>query len=247
MKMAENGLVQYGRRRIQYQVVRRSRRKTVTIAVDPARGVVLYAPRQAKKEKLSRIVLRKAPWIVRKLAQIQEVAQPVSAREFVSGESFLYLGRHYRLRVVKVGAKEEQSVKAWRGRFLVSVDRNLSEKAQARKTRDLLMEWYRAHAQERLPERAEKYAKKSGVPAPKIWIRSQQKRWGSCDAKGNLRFNWYIIMAPMSLVDYVVAHELCHLKNSNHSEGFWKAIRILMPDFGLRRERLRREGIQYLL
>jgi len=247
MKMAENGLVQYGRRRIQYQVVRRSRRKTVTIAVDPAQGVVLYAPRQAQEEKLSRIVLGKAPWIVSKLAQIQEAAQPVSAREFVSGESFLYLGRNYRLRVVKVGAKEEQAVKAWRGKFLVSVDRNLSEKARAKKTRALLMEWYQAHAQERLPERAERYAIRSGEQAPKVWIRNQQKRWGSCDAKGHLRFNWHIIMAPMSLVDYVVAHELCHLQYPNHSEGFWKAMRILMPDFELRRERLRREGIKYLL
>jgi len=83
--------------------------------------------------------------------------------------------------------------------------------------------------------------------ATKVLIRNPEKRWGSCDKNGSLRFNWHIVMAPMSLLDYVVAHELCHLKSKDHSEAFWKAMRTLMPDYEARRDRLRREGNKFSL
>ena len=113
--------------------------------------------------------------------------------------------------------------------------------------RDLLVKWYKDHARLRLPERVAIFAQRVGSPVPPVYIRDQQKRWGSCSRKGELRFNWRIIMAPMSLVDYVVAHEVCHLKVHNHSSAFWKLLRKLMPDYEIRRERLRVLGVQFLL
>ena len=79
----------------------------------------------------------------------------------------------------------------------------------------------------------------------KLMIRQPQKRWASCDKDGNLRFNWRVIMAPMVLVDYIVAHELCHLRHLDHSPAYWRMLRSVMPDFERRRERLRVNGPRY--
>jgi len=107
--------------------------------------------------------------------------------------------------------------------------------------------WYRKQAGRRLPERVEQFAARAGIECPPVLIRDQQKRWGSCSSKGELRFNWRIIMAPMSLVDYVVAHEVCHLKVRDHSPAFWKLLGTILPDYETRRERLRVKGLWYRL
>lgn len=91
------------------------------------------------------------------------------------------------------------------------------------------------------------YARRLGVAPARILVRSQAKRWGSCSRDGTLRFNWRIIMAPLSVVDYVIAHELCHLLHPNHGRRFWDALAAIMPDHAVRRELLRREGPRYRL
>jgi predicted metal-dependent hydrolase len=108
--------------------------------------------------------------------------------------------------------------------------------------RKAVVTWYRHHAAERLPERAAIWARKMGVTVPVVLIRDQRRRWGSCDPKGNLRFNWRIVQAPMRLVDYVVAHELVHLAHRNHTAAFWAALGRVMPDYEARREALRGMG-----
>lgn len=91
------------------------------------------------------------------------------------------------------------------------------------------------------------YAERLGVDKPKVLVRDQAKRWGSCTSKGELRFNWRIVMGPMSLVDYVVAHEVCHLRVADHSARFWKLLGMIQPDHETCKERLRREGINFRL
>ena len=178
MKQPETGTVQFGRFLIEYAVIRRARRKTVTIAVDPTQGVILYAPEKATAERLNKIVAGKAAWIEKRLRQFDEVAMPPPAREFVSGESFLYLGRHYRLQVARVNKPEEPMVKAWRGRFLVKVDWGLSERARTAAARRLLVEWYKDHARERILKHAEHVMKKLGMAGTNVLIRNPEKRCG---------------------------------------------------------------------
>ena len=108
--------------------------------------------------------------------------------------------------------------------------------------RKAVVAWYRHHAAPRLPERAAIWAKKMGVPVPLVLIRDQRRRWASCDPKGNLRFNWRLIQAPMRLVDYVVAHELVHLAHRKHTAAFWAALGRAMPDYEARRGALRGLG-----
>ncbi len=239
----EKGTISFGRKNIDFLVKRSKKRKTVSIFVDPLEGVFLRAPLTPSLEILSKLLHSKAIWILDKQHRIKESSGQLTKREFVTGESFLYLGRHLRLKVLK--SKTESKITVKGGRFLVnlnSLDRNLN---RTKVIRNMLSSWYEKHAGVVLLKRVEIYSKRLKITIPKIILANQTKRWGSCNQKGQICFNWHIIMAPLSLVDYVVTHELCHLRYINHSENFWKLLGSVMPDYESRRERLRKEGSRY--
>jgi predicted metal-dependent hydrolase len=111
----------------------------------------------------------------------------------------------------------------------------------------LLIHWYKKYGRRVLLKRATFYSYKLGISSPEIVLADQKKRWGSCNAKGQIRLNWRIVMAPVFLIDYVVAHELCHLKFNDHSRDFWKTLGNILPDYEVRRERLRKEGANFYI
>lgn len=223
----ERSSIQFGLTPIPYMIRRSARRQTVTIAVDPSEGVLLFAPTAATVERLDKLVHKKAPWIVTQMRALDRDGTS-TPREFVSGETFLYLGRQYRLRLLR--AVEGVSLQGgW-----LRVATNSPEQVRRE-----LVRWYRDHALERLCDRVDEWAKKLRVEVPPVLVRDQRKRWGSCDARGHLRFNWRVIQAPRRLVDYVVVHELVHLEHRTHSKKFWRALQRAMPNFESRREALR--------
>lgn len=229
----EQSEVHFGRSAIPYAIVRGQRQKTVAIAVDPLYGVRVRAPRDTPVAKLDRIVHAKAQWILERRRALEDLPPPPSPREFVSGETFLYLGRQYRLKV-------DGRLAADAGVRLVAGQLRVSRKTDAR---EALVAWYRDRAADRIPRRVAHWAELLDASPGSVLIRDPRKRWGSADAKGNLRFNWRIIQAPTRLVDYVVAHELAHLRYPNHTSQFWALVGTAIPDFDLRREALRRLGI----
>lgn len=241
----EKGSVAFGKKNIDFFVKRSNRRKTVSIFVDPFEGVFLRAPLTPSLESLSKLVRSKARWIIDKQRRINEIREPLPKKEFVTGESFLYLGRHLRLRVLNSKGGNKRKVFVKQGRFVVRLDGNFDGIDKSIAIRDALIHWYKRHARITLLKRIRIYSKKLGLSPPEMLLGDQVKRWGSCSKKGQIRLNWHIIMAPMSLVDYVVAHELCHLKYIDHSENFWKLLSSVMPDYEARRERLRKEGPKY--
>lgn len=243
----EKGHVAFGSRSIDFFIKRSKRRRTISIFVDPFDGVFLRAPLRPSLQELSKLVHSKAIWILNKQRQIEETKEFLPRREFVGGESFLYLGRQLRLVVLNHTKKSHPGIKVRQGKFVISLNSHYTELGQRRFVRKLLVNWYKRHAQAVLKKRASLYAKKLKIHLPELHLANQSKRWGSCSSKGKVRFNWHIIMAPMSLVDYVVAHELCHLKHINHSKDFWQLLGSIMPDYEERRERLRKEGIKYIL
>ncbi len=238
--------IEFGNTRISYRLRHAKREKTVGITIDPVLGVVVRAPRRLPAGEVDRIVRRKARWIVLRMDRTARVPRAQVAREFVNGESFPYLGRNYRLKIMR-GRHPRTSVKLIGGRFVVEVGKGISKRRQAAAIRGALVEWYRFHAQEKLRSRVALLAPRLGLEPPEVLIRDQRKRWASCDSKGRLRFNWRIVMAPLSLVDYVVAHELCHLVYHDHSARFWRALRRLLPDYEARKERLALEGPRFRL
>ncbi|MFY0571123.1 M48 family metallopeptidase [Archangium lansingense] len=234
--------VSFGRSTITFTVERSSRRRTVTIGVTPGGSVEVKAPTHVELDRLQAVVKSKGSWVLQRLAEMSEVQKVPASRQFVSGMSVRYLGRQYRLKLLF--SQKRCSVSLRGGYLVVTLD---DPKHCAVKVRRLLQEWYRTRARERLPERVALMASRVRVTPTGVLVRDQASRWASCSARGELRFNWRLMMAPMPLVDYVVAHELCHLRIPNHSTAFWKLLGRVLPDQMARRERLRREGGTYSL
>jgi predicted metal-dependent hydrolase len=236
----ERSEVRFGTTTIPYVVIRGRRRKTVAVAVDPRGRVELRAPADTPLERLDRIVHRKAAWIVERVRRSRDLPPPPSPRELVSGETLLYLGRQMRLKVENGDGAHGPRLIA--GRLVVTAEAVLPPAERAARVRRQLVAWYRRHAEERIPERVEIWRQRTGLEPAGVLIRSQASRWGSCDAKGVLRFNWRIVQAPVRLVDYVAAHELAHLLHPGHTPDFWAALGRILPDYEARRGDLRRLG-----
>lgn len=235
--MLETSSVVFGTTTIHYSVRRTARRKTVSIAVDPDDGVVLAAPKHIPIERLDRVVRTKAKWIVTAVKTTSDRPPPMHAREFVSGETFLYAGRQHTLRVVVGG---EAGAALEHGRLVVRVPSHLD--ARPDRIRSLLEAWYRARAHDRVPVLVETWTTRTNLHPSRISFASQQRRWGSCSPSGELRFNWRIVGAGKRLIEYVVAHELMHLEYPDHTPAFWRALERVMPDYEARRAQLRETG-----
>lgn len=239
MSFEETSEVRYGRTTIEYAIRRSNRRKTVAIAVDPLEGVLLTAPPGVDLAVLDRVVKDKAQWIVERLRHVADAEPPAAPKQFVTGESFAYLGRHYRLRVVEGEAIAARVNAGWLEVGVASGSK-ASERTGALQL--AIRDWYLTHAKQRLPERVRIWAGHAGVEIADVRVRDQQKRWASCDDKGVLRFNWRIVQAPMRLVDYVVAHEIVHVIHPDHTKAFWARLGGVMPDYERRKAELRRLG-----
>jgi predicted metal-dependent hydrolase len=216
------------------EVIRTGRQKTASVRVRAGK-VSVAIPRSLPDSHIEALVARKTRWIRKMLLQ-QENAEPVEPREYVSGESFTYLGRNYRL---MVESGNPVSVKLRQGSLWVRVPDGCSNPEKVRKA---LTQWFRTHADQKLREKTERYARVIGVSPSAIAIKTFKSRWGSCDSRGLVKFNWKLIVAPNRIVDYVVVHELCHLKQHNHSPRFWKCVESVFPDYRECREWLKLNG-----
>lgn len=245
MNAKNKNKITFGQKTINFSITRSARRKkTIALSIEPTGYVLVRAPINTPYPRLTQIVESKAEWIIRKLSSLDSTPPPAK-KEFVSGESFPMLGRHLRFKVLQDSNIKKPVARMHRGRLEVILNTINNNGRSSMEIKDAITKWYRLQAAERIPERTRIYAKKMGIKEPEVFIRDQQKRWGSCNAKGILRFNWRIIMAPMSLIDYVVVHELCHLKYMNHSKSFWKYLGMIMPDYEKRARSLKENGIGF--
>ena len=237
--MTENGAVHFGDCTIHYQVVRRPRRKkTVEITVDSPGVVTVAAPVETPRDRIEATVRKRAKWIMRHNGTIDQ-APP--RRRFISGESLPYFGRLVRLTVRAVD-REAVEIQFHHWQFDVEVPKSLSGDVRREAARAAFERWYRERAAVKLPDRVERVASLLGVRPKEILIRDQRKRWASCATDGTLRFNWRVIMAAPTLIDYLVAHELAHLKVRGHSSEYWEVVAQAIPDYQRRREQLRELG-----
>lgn len=243
--MNEKGTLPFGNTNIDFSIIRSDdRRKSISIFVDPYYGVYLRAPITFPKEKIMSLLRRKAAWIIQKQRIIKAAHLLNPAKEFVSGETFLYRGRQHRLTVTYGCRRKDVGVKLKNSRFLAFA---VSGKPNPKIIKNELLSWYREKAALFINARVEYYSEKFNFDRAKVIIANQTSRWGSCTNNNELRFNWRIIMAPKALIDYVVVHELCHLKHKNHSDSFWKLLGVIVPNYEETRDRLKKNGAQYSL
>lgn len=221
---------------IEYQVVR-SRRKTADIVIERDGRVLVRAPGNVPDDQIANIVEAKRYWIYMNLAEWRDLNATRIVREYRNGEGFLYLGRSYRLSLV---ADQVDLVLLKGGRFCLR--RDLADRGDIDAARAAFRNYYIARGNERISQRVRYFAPKVGVKFAGIDVRELGHRWASCSPTGRLAFHWKCMMAPPTIIDYIVVHELCHLHHLDHTEAFWNEVDKVMPSFRERKEWLKING-----
>ena len=218
---------------IEYTLVR-SRRKTASIYIERDGKVSVLVPEKLTARQVDDILESKRKWIYQSLAEWQDLNANRIQRDYVNGEGFLYLGRTYRLKLVS-DLPEPLMLKD--GYFCLRATKGSAPDADA-----VFREFYRAKGAIRIQPRVEYFQSKMGVKSKSIKIMELKHRWASCTTNGNLNFHWKCMMAPLTVIDYIVVHELAHLIHANHSTAFWNEVDKVMPDFQERKAWLRDNG-----
>ena len=195
-------------------------RKTIALEVERDGHLRVRAPKTTSDEDIEHFVQRRRFWVYQKRKSVQSQAEIARKREYVSGETFPYLGRHYRLDVRDIPDGELR----FENKFILP--RQLLYKAG-----NCFHAWYKARADERIGTHTRRWAKSMGIEFNRVMISDMSRRWATCTAKKNLNFNWRLIMAPMQVVDYVIVHELAHIIEPEHSDKFWNLVRITLPHY----------------
>lgn len=223
----------WGRTKIRYSYEFKDR-KTLAIHVHPDLRVTVDVPNGTHVNKVKDKIKKRGSWIRKSWREFELYLPKQPARKYINGESHRYLGRQYRLKARKGKA---DTVKCYRGYFQVTCEK----KPTPQKVKILLDNWYREKADQIFRKRydlcCEKIKKLDIKPVP-LTIRELKTRWGSCTKAGRIILNQELIKAPTECIDYVIMHELCHLKEHNHGPNFWKLLRKVLPDYKKRKERL---------
>ncbi len=235
-------ILQYGTTAIEYDIEYANDKKDVTIIIEWMEKIRLIAPTGITNKQVEEIVRKKAPTIFQKLKEVNEITEPPFPKEFVSGEKFTYLGRNYRLKVYRAEGLQRVQLNFIRGKFIANVPIEIDEAEKRRQLLELFKAWYLEHGKTKIQSRLKLYCAKMGVTPNDMQLKEQRMRWGSCTSEGNIYLNWRIIMSPMSIVDYVLVHELAHLRYMNHSNDYWNFVRSILPDYEQRKEWLRING-----
>ncbi len=203
--------------------------------VSSERGVVIKVPYRKRDSEIEQVLFNRAEWIQEKWASLQSRA-PAPQRLWVTGEFIFYLGQQYALDISTIPAAKN-SCELWQNLLII----RLRKGAEAEK---VVERWYRQQAQRVLEARSHYFAALLGVQPKAIIVKQQKSRWGSCDRQNVIRYNWQVIKAAPELLDYLVVHELAHIKEKNHSPGFWAVVASVMPDYRVRRRALRALSIE---
>lgn len=215
--------VNFGSKTIEYQLDFQDR-KTLGIKVFPDNSIQVVAPLDTKLDKIEAKVKQKATWIFKQQNEFLSYLPKVVDRQYISGETHLYLGRQYLLEINRANKNE---VKIQRGKLL------LFHKSNSKSQR-VLEQWYREKAEayfHKMVQETVPLFSKYKIETPPVQIKKMQKRWGSCSAKGSIILNLELIKAAKGSIEYVIIHELCHLIHHNHTKAFHDLQQKMMPDW----------------
>lgn len=224
---------------LDFQLIRsKRRRKTISLHIKEDGRVVIYVPYHTPKGEIEGFIKEKESWVIKK---ISEKGRSIKETEkaFITGEKFLYLGESYPL---EIGDTHYRGLplRLSFGKFILDKDR-LEE------ARDLFIHWYKREAKEKIEGRLHYFSNRLQLFPKGLKITSAKYRWGSCSRDSRLSFSWKIIMAPLSVIDYVLIHELVHIKEKNHSKRFWTYLETILPDYRKHRFWLKENGYRLWL
>ena len=216
------------------QLIRsKKRRKTISLRIKEDGRVVLYVPYHTPKEEIGRFIREKKSWVIKKISE-KERSIKETEKAFIPGEKFLYLGESYPLEI-RESDHQEPPLKLSFGKFIL--DQEHIEEAK-----DLFVQWYKREAKEMIAGRVDCYSDRLHLFPKGVKITSAKYRWGSCSRDNRLSFSWRMIMAPMTIIDYILIHELAHIKEKNHSRKFWRYLESILPEYKKYRLWLKENG-----
>jgi len=205
----------------------RSRRRTIGLIVTPDARLIVRAPHRVSEAVIEAAIREKSAWILKKICEMRQRPQAVH-HGYEEGEIFWFLGRPYPLHI---------SDEPLQG--IVRTDRLVVPRTARPDIRHAIRHWYAEEAAKEIRSRCMWFSMMTGYAPTSIRITDARQRWGSCNHRGGLNFSWRLIQAPLPIVDYVIVHELVHLRQPDHSKKFWDKVEKLMPDYRKRREWLR--------
>ena len=222
---------------VSVEIKRTKRKKTVSLLIKGDQ-VCLVIPKKLTQQRIDEILKKKTRWIEKKLYE-NELHELPSAKTYVDGEIFTYLGKNYRLHCSE---GEPVGVNLKSGSLHSVVTRGLADTERNQTHREQIGDWYQQRAFEVLKKRTLMHAEVLKVHPKSIKVKNYKARWGSCSAKGDIGYNWKIVIAPRKIVDYVIFHELSHLLQHDHSERFWCQVEKYVPDYRECRSWLKKNG-----
>jgi len=222
---------------IEYQLLPGAERQTTDIVIERDGVVRVRPPLKMTPEQVDETVFSKRMWIYRNLAEWHDLNVTRVVREWVNGESFLYLGSSYRLSLVDA---QDEVLKLKDGRF--QLRRTVVQGGGHAAAQRAFEQFYKDKGLPRLQQRVSCFAPKVGVVAGSVQVKDLGFRWANCAPDSSLHFHWKCLMAPLTVIDYIVVHELCHLRHRDHSDAFWNEVDKVLPNYRERKEWLRQRG-----
>ncbi|HEC25536.1 MAG TPA: M48 family peptidase [bacterium] len=207
----------------------RSKRKTVVLTITEDAELIVHAPMRTSLHYIHGLVTKNLPWIEKKKAAVNKLNMDYKPKEFVDGEEFLYLGNVYTLKL-----SDQKQIEL--------NDHLIFPRAYLPRAKEKLKEWYRAQALPVISKRVAYYSLMTGCKYKSVKISTAKKRWGSCGPSGTLNFSWRLIMTPAEIVDYLVVHEVSHIKHRNHSAEYWNMVKTILPYYKEHNKWLRENG-----
>jgi len=212
---------------IRIEKIVRSRRRTIALVITTEAHLIVRAPMKASEKMIDDLIREKQDWIQKTVAKMKQRPKAV-VHAYEEGEIFWFLGRAYPLHFVDDGRS-----------VIERTDRLCVSRSLQPDIRHHLKHWYRKEAEKEIRSRCMWFSMTTGYSPASVRISDARQRWGSCASTGGLNFSWRLIQAPLEIVDYVIVHELVHLRQHDHSRLFWAKVQELMPDYERRRQWLR--------
>lgn len=227
------------------EIVRTNRRKTISFEVRP-KAVRILAPKRLRESELSVLLDKRLAWISRKLQEVSQKKESTSPL-YCSGESLLFKGKKVSLvfescSTLSVARQSYDRVKLKDDQLILLLPKDLSDEDKSSWARRFVRQWYWEQAKSYMIDRTHHYAQKIGVKPLSLGFYDYKARWGTCTSKGDITYNPRLIMAPESVIDYVIVHELCHLIELNHSRAFWRLVSTHYPAYLWAKNWLKQEG-----
>lgn len=235
MKPLLQFILRLGEQDVSYRVRRSSKAKNVNIKLSVENGLEVVVPSAYPMDKVEPLLKSRESWILEKLAVIKRRTEQKKAYSLEERKAVSFLGKPYRL--VTVYQQGNPSVQIVDDKLVVMLCQEHQDKIPI-----IIERWLRLQAKHVILQRLELAKQKLQIDYNQVFIKDQKTRWGSCSGQRNLNFNFRLVMAPLPVVDYLVAHELAHLVEMNHSKKFWDLVASICPDYKIHRQWLRDHG-----